>query len=195
MYTSIGINLNNKLVCIIGGGSLAYRRAKRLDLSGARVHVISPDLGREFDSLNIKHIRDSYKKSYIRGAFLVVVATDDREVNGRVVRDCQSLNILSNAGHDHSQGDLIFPSQVFNGSLNISVSTCGKYPALSKFLRKDMEKRYGKFTDEYIAVLEQIRILVLAMDLDNKKDIIYQALGMDLDQLKTYREELKTRLG
>ncbi|OGW55688.1 MAG: hypothetical protein A2Y81_01345 [Nitrospirae bacterium RBG_13_43_8] len=53
--------------------------------------------------------------------------------------------------------NFIVPSVIRQGPLTIAVSTSGVSPALSKSIRKELEKLYGPEFAKYLRLLEKIR--------------------------------------
>ncbi len=91
----------------------------------------------------IVHRETDYEEALIRGAFLVIGATDSDAVNGRIAMDARALGIPVNIVDDPARCDFILPSVVERGDLAIAVSTGGKSPALAKKLRTELEDAYG----------------------------------------------------
>jgi precorrin-2 dehydrogenase/sirohydrochlorin ferrochelatase len=109
----------------------------------------------------IEYIGDSYKDGYLKGAFLVIGATDRPEVNRRIFEDARKEGILVNIVDEPSRCDFIVPSIVERGDLTIAVSTGGKSPALSRRVREDLENRYGPEYGVLLRIMGKVREKVL----------------------------------
>ena len=76
---------------IVGGGTVATRKAVALVRTGARVHVVAPACSPEMEILASNDLVDltraMYSSSHIGDALLVIAATDDAETNARVASD------------------------------------------------------------------------------------------------------------
>jgi len=105
----------------------------------------------------IEHVPSDYDGRHLRGAFLVVGATDRDDVNGRISDDCRRAGILVNIVDDPARCDFILPSLVQRGDLQIAVSTAGASPALAKKLRLELEERYGPAYAILAAILGELR--------------------------------------
>jgi len=157
-YYPINLSLENKKCMVVGGGTVAERKARRLLECGARVFVISPAITHSLKAMVDKgKIIYRRKKIHLRdldGAHLVIAATTDRSVNSAVSSYCRGKNILVNIVDSPGECSFILPSLVRRGDLTISISTDGISPALSKKIRLDIEKRFGA---EYAALLRMMK--------------------------------------
>ncbi len=199
MFCPIMVDISNKKLLIVGGGKIAYRKAKNFLSYKANVLVVSPEFIHEFYKLEreykgqISLIQDLYNKKYIEGAFLVVGATSSRQVNNQVAQDCHELNILCNIVDKKEESSFISPGLVKKDGLIISISTMGKFPYLSKRIKEDIANRYSKFDKEYMDLLEELRKIVLLKYRDGTKEIFNHALNLNKDQLKGFLKELKEK--
>jgi precorrin-2 dehydrogenase/sirohydrochlorin ferrochelatase len=142
MHYPLFLNLTNKPVIVIGGGTVAQRKIRSLLAAGARVTVISPDIVRL--PKTVRWLRRRYRNGDLRGARLVVSATDDQAVNARVCAEAKRRKLLVNCVAPPSAGNFIVPAVARRGSLTIAISTGGVSPALAKRLRRDLERLLRK---------------------------------------------------
>lgn len=197
MFYPIMLDIYGKQIIIVGGGKVAYRKSEKLLEFGGKVTVLSPDNEDKFKGLkeiykdNLSFIYDIYDKKYIEDAFLVIGATSSRTVNQQISDDCKSLNILANIVDSKDESDFITPSIINNDNLTISISTMGSFPYLSKKIRIDMEKDYEKFNREYMDILEEIRYLILNKHSDKTREMMDQALNLDIVGLKDLLKKLQ----
>jgi precorrin-2 dehydrogenase / sirohydrochlorin ferrochelatase len=154
-YYPLFLDISRRRCVVVGGGNVAERKIERLLSCGARVEVVGKVLTPALAALKangqIAHHEADYDQALIRGAFLVIGATDDNEVNGRISGDARALDILVNIVDEPARCDFILPSVVERGALSIAVSTGGKSPALAKKLRMELDALYGP---EYAILLE-----------------------------------------
>lgn len=192
MYYSIMMNIKNKSAVVIGGGNIAFRKTGSLLNSGANITVVSPDLNDCFLEIGdkIEYIKDQYNKKYIKDAFLVIGATSSKAVNKEIGIDCNSLNILYNDVDNCEESNFITPATVDKEGLLLSVSSKGRFPALCKYIKKDLDKRYERFDEEYVSLLEKIRSLVLDKYYEDRIKIFYDALELSLEDLKILYSKL-----
>ncbi len=157
-YYPINLSLENKKCMVVGAGTVAERKVRRLLECGARVFVVSPAVTHGLKAMADKgKIIYRRKKIHLRdlnGAHLVIAATTDRSVNSAVSSYCHRKNILVNIVDSPGECSFILPSLIRRGDLTISISTNGISPALSKKIRLDIEKRFGA---EYAALLRMMK--------------------------------------
>ena len=160
-YYPVFWNIAGKKCVVVGGGEVAERKVKRLLESGAEVFIISPQLTPELTRLNeesiISHIAKEYSSEYIYGAALVVGATDDEKTNAAISSDARSKGIPVNIVDDPQKCDFILPSLVERGDLTIAIGTGGKSPALARYMREELESKYGKEYEVLLNILGSLR--------------------------------------
>lgn len=165
-YYPICMDISGKRCVVIGGGNVAERKVERLLACGARVEVVgkelTPALAVWKDEGRIMHRGADFEEDYLSGAFLVIGATDDETVNGRVARSARSLGISVNIVDDPARCDFILPSIVERGDLVIAISTGGKSPALARKIREEMEGVYGTEYAILLEILGDLRQKVIA---------------------------------
>lgn len=157
-YYPAFINLKNKEAVVIGGGRVAERKVKALVKTRALVKVISPDITKNLQKLRnknlLRHIKRNYKKGDIKDAFIVIACTSSPETNSNIARDARRLvNVVDTP----SEGNFIVPSIVDRGALTIAISTHGASPAVSKSIRREIEKLYDREFERYVRFLETVR--------------------------------------
>jgi len=169
-YYPAFLNLKGKKVVIIGGGKVAERKVVTLLKTGADLTVISPELTKKIEREKlkgrIKHIRRQYRKGDLKNAFLVIAATDSPNVNEQVSKDATCLVNVVDTPH---LCNFIVPSVIKRNPLTIAVSTSGISPALSRSIRKELEKMYGSEFSEYLKSLGRIRTEAMRVIKDKRK--------------------------
>lgn len=189
-YYPLFLDITSRRCCVVGGGQVAERKIDRLLACGAVVEVISRELTPALATLKaqgrIRHLATDYQEALIRGAFLVIGATDDQAVNGRIAADARRLGIVVNIVDDPGLCDFILPSLVSRGDMTIAVSTGGRSPALAKKLRQELEKAYGPEYGTLAEILGKLRRKVIAAGGAAPSPEKFQAL-VDSDLLKLIR--------
>jgi precorrin-2 dehydrogenase/sirohydrochlorin ferrochelatase len=150
------VGLAERRCIVVGGGEVAQRKVESLLEAGAeRVVVISPRLTQRLRALlqakRIEHRPRGYRQGDLEGAFVVIAATGDPDVNRDVWQEAQERSLLINVVDDPHRCNFFVPSVVRRGDLTISISTGGQDPALSARLRQELAPRFGH---EYAAFLE-----------------------------------------
>ncbi len=182
----INLNVNNKLCVVIGGGNVARRKIESLLEAGAQVKVVSSEFGvRSSEFMNLEIVERPYRYGDLVGAFLAIAATDDEEVNKQIAQEAKEQNVLLNVVDVPQLSDFYVPSVVRRGDLAISISTSGKYPALSKKLRKELEAQFEVEYGQYLEILGQARNKVISKfaDVNKRKEVLQEVLEMPLIEL------------
>ncbi len=159
------IDMSDKKVVIFGSGSVGKRKAD-LFSEYARVTVVSLNFSGPFFELEKKHniglikadvgkLTDEEIGNIIKGAFLVIPATNNRSINERIVTLAKSFEILTN--EVDSIGDVTIPSVIKRGELTISISTSGSSPAFSRFTRRQIEKVITPEFTDMIRIQDEMR--------------------------------------
>ncbi len=146
-YYPVFLDLQGQSCVIVGGGAVAWRKAKVLLACGAQVTVVSPEVVRPLQVLSrwrrLRWVPRRFKPGDLAHAFLVVAATDDQPVNRAVSRGARRLRRLVNVVDQPALCSFIVPSIMRRGAITMAISTAGASPALSKWLRQDLARRYG----------------------------------------------------
>jgi len=165
-YYPAFFDIARRLCVVVGGGNVAERKVGRLLACGAQVEVIGTSLTPALTALKgegrIVHRKADYHADQLRGAFLVIGATDDNAVNERIARDARAQGIPVNIVDDPARCDFILPSVVERGDLAIAVSTGGRSPALARKLKTELEDAYGPEYATLLEILGELREKVIA---------------------------------
>jgi precorrin-2 dehydrogenase / sirohydrochlorin ferrochelatase len=150
MFFPVFIDIQDRLCVVVGGGNVASRRINALCLFGARIRVISPTCTEAIEQLaqakRVSLIRRCYQTRDLQGAFMVVIATDQRAVNALVIMDAAARSIPVNVADDPDACTFLFPSLVIQNHAVIGISTSGASPSMSKHLRTVLIKELERAT-------------------------------------------------
>ena len=146
-YYPLFLELEGRPCLVIGGGGVAFRKTAALLHCGARVTVVSPDLSAGLKRLarqkKIRWEAHPFRPADLAGKELAVAATNDEEVNRAAAREARRRRIWINMVDRPELCSFILPSVVRRGKLVLAISTGGASPALAKWIRRDLEARYG----------------------------------------------------
>lgn len=160
------VNIEGKLVVVIGGGDVAGRKVRDLAESGARIKVVSPafnDETRESAATfagSVELVQRKYIKGDLDGAVMVFSATDDALVNHEVFLEAESKNILINAVDDPPNCSFYVPSFTRKGDLIVALSTSGSSPAMAARLRRELEQHIPENIDVILEKLNAAKSLL-----------------------------------
>jgi len=185
-YYPVHLDINNRKVLVVGGGSVGTRKVKTLLDCGARVTVVSPEVSRQLRELaasgDIKLAERSYQSEDLNGVFVVIGATDDETLNQQISSDADRLNTLCNIADRPEVCNFILPSIVQRDDLVITISTSGQSPALAKKLRKALENQFGEEYGTLLQLMGAIRkkLLQQAHKPEAHKPLFEQLINSDL---------------
>ncbi|WP_457556074.1 precorrin-2 dehydrogenase/sirohydrochlorin ferrochelatase family protein [Candidatus Pyrohabitans sp.] len=150
------LNLEDKEAVVFGGGKVAERRVAKLLRAGARVKVVSrsftPALKKlqgERLTLVEEELRGESIAAHLSGAFLVLAATSNAELNDAIVRVAREKGKLVNRAD--GVADFIIPACFEAGDVVIAVSTRGRSPEVAKIIKRRIKKAV---TQEDILLVE-----------------------------------------
>lgn len=155
----VSLRLAGRLCLVVGGGDVAGRKAASLTAAGARVRVVAPRLGallaerRDAGDASWEWLEREFQAGDARGAFLVIAATDDRELNARVAEAARAEGALVNAVDAPEDCDFFVPAVVRRDPLQFAVSTGGAAPGLAARLRERLE---AEFPLEWAAAVREL---------------------------------------
>ena len=194
-YYPAMLDIADRKCVVIGGGAVGARKVKTLLECRARVTVISPQAHESLVDLAargeiILHAR-GYKSTDLDGAFLVIGATDNEELNARISQDAQDRNLLCNIADRPAACNFILPSIVRQKDLVIAISTCGQSPAFAKKVRQDLQCQFGAEYGVFLELMGAIRKKLLARSHapEEHKPLFNQLISGGLLDLLAARDE------
>jgi precorrin-2 dehydrogenase/sirohydrochlorin ferrochelatase len=162
----IFLKLESRPCLVAGAGEIALGKIESLLEAGARVRVVSPEARPEVQSLaaqgRAEWIARGYEPADLEGAFLVIAATNQPDVNHAVFEDATQRGILCNAVDDPPFCDFYFGSVVRRGDLQVAISTAGESPALAQRLRREIDAQLPEDLGPWLENLGGLRREVLA---------------------------------
>ncbi len=194
MLYPINLELDDMRITIIGGGNVSYRKCKNFLDFGKSVRVVSPEFIDEFENIknDIELIYDTYKQDYIKDSFIVIAATNNKELNKNIGIYCKSVGKLVNVVDNITLSNYTVPSYLKRGDLLLSVSTNGKSPSLSSKIKKELEEKYDDSYEEYLNILGEIRKKVIKKykDISQRKSILNNLVNLSLDEIRIINNEI-----
>jgi len=158
------LDLTGRRVLIFGGGDVGARKAAYFEHE-AEVTVISRSFSPDLDGLAIRRqeadlstLPDEALRGLLQGAFLAVAATPDTGLNDRIGKVCAGAGVLFNNAAGEP-GDVIIPSVVRGSRYLVAISTRGKSPAVSRYLRMRLETEYADL-DRMIDLQDEMRSML-----------------------------------
>jgi len=171
---------------VIGGGKVAEGKVEGLLAIQASVTVISPELTERLRQLaeeqQITYLARAYQPGDLTGAFLVICATDQTEINHQVWQEASENNQLVNVVDDTPRCNFIAPSILRKGDLTIAISTSGKAPALAVRLKERLQRELGPEYQRFLELAGQLRepLAHHIPDFETRKALWYELVDSDI---------------
>ena len=120
-----GLRLDGRKVVVVGGGHVAQRRVPGLIAAGALVHVVSPEATQAVEGLatagEVTWWRRGFEDADLDGAWYVIAATDDREVNDAVSAAAEVRHTFCVRADDGTRGSAWTPAVGRHGEVTVAV--------------------------------------------------------------------------
>ncbi len=155
----VGLRLQGRRVVVVGGGRVAQRRLPFLLATGARVELVSPETTPAVEGHalagDLRWHRRGYRPGDLEGAWYVVAATDQREVNASVSEEAETRRIFCVRGDDAVAATAWTPATGRHGPLTVAVLGGGE-PRRSASVRDQIVSRLH--SGEIVAPKDRLRM-------------------------------------
>ena len=98
MTYPIFLQLEDKIALVVGGGRVAQRKVETLLSCGASIHIISKVLTDKLKQLieinKVRFLGEEMRDEFLDDVFIVIAATDDKELNSRVSEIARNRGLL-----------------------------------------------------------------------------------------------------
>ncbi|KUI28286.1 siroheme synthase [Mycobacterium sp. IS-1496] len=124
----VGLRLAGRKVVIVGGGTVAQRRLPLLIANGADVHVIARAATPAVEAMTgiTLTLRD-FRVGDLDGAWYVIAATDDPDVNAAVVAEAERRHIFCVRADIAREGTAVTPASFEYEGLSVGVLAGGEH--------------------------------------------------------------------
>lgn len=147
------LDLRGRDCLVVGGGRIATEKVQGLLECDAKVTVVAPRLDDELWRLPVSKLLRPFERADAADRFLVIAATNDREVNIEVA----AASGLCNVADDPELCNFILPAVVRRDPIVVGVSTGGASPALAQRIRDDIADLVGPRHAELALLLRALR--------------------------------------
>jgi precorrin-2 dehydrogenase / sirohydrochlorin ferrochelatase len=185
-YYPVYIQLREQPCVVIGGGKIAEGKVEGLLAAQAQVTVISPDLTPRLHDLveeeQITYLARTYQPGDLTGAFMVICATDQPEINHQVWQEGTANRQLVNVVDDTPRCNFIAPSILRKGDLTIAISTSGKAPALAVRLKERLQRELGPEYERFLELAGELRepLARQVPDFETRKALWYELVDSEI---------------
>ncbi len=154
-FFPIFLDIKHKHCLVVGGGGVAERKTASLLKSGGDVILVSPELTHNLttwrDMGQLSHRARAFQEGDLDGAYLVIAATDNSEVNRQIAQLAGARDIPINVVDQPELCSFILPSVIDRSPVVAAISTGGASPVLARLIRSRMESMipagYGRLAD------------------------------------------------
>ena len=169
------LDLTGKAALVVGAGGVGRRKIAGLAGRGlTRILAVDPTLPKKRDlfpcGTPVEYECRGFAPEDIEGMTLVFACTDSREINAAVASACRERGVLCNVADNPADGGFFVPALVERGDITLAVGTGGAGPALSRFLRKELEDWLGNRYTALAAVLRRLRPALLGLGLETAEN-------------------------
>lgn len=156
------IRLEDKPVLVIGAGEEGTKKIKILHEFGCIITLIALRAEREAEALANEILYRSFTDSDITDNYVcIVAATDDKRLNRRISDLASERKIPVNVVDDMELCTFIFPAIIKEKDLVCAVSSGGKSPVTTQYVKKriqeNLPKEIGTINDLMGAYREQVK--------------------------------------
>ncbi|NLF96414.1 MAG: bifunctional precorrin-2 dehydrogenase/sirohydrochlorin ferrochelatase [Candidatus Riflebacteria bacterium] len=196
-YMPIFIDLEAKPVLVVGAGPVALRRARQLLDAGARVTVIAPTFVAEFRELaGVELIERPVQIDDVLADYrLVIVATDNQDVNAMISDECAELGILCNRCDSFAEGSFVCGNVLRRGPVTCA-TMAGGVPEIARYLNRKIDGLISPALVELASLLVELRPAIKTSRPGQTRDFIAGLVNdetiarIELEGIDKLREEI-----
>jgi len=161
-------------VVVIGGDEEAAEKSQRLLESGAKVTVISPTLHESLKQLaasaKVIHRGRHFRETDLEQTILILnMIRGDREFAKMLLAKAREKGFLLWSVDLPEASSVTMPAVVASGHARVAISTSGMAPALSGFMKEDLERILDSEFAAFVEWLGQLREQAKANEPDAEK--------------------------
>lgn len=142
-YLPLFFDLRGQWVLLVGGGTIALRKARLLSKAGAVIKVVAPEVHPDLAELVRTSggvvLLEGYNEQHLQDVVLVISATDIAAVNQTVAADSRARRLPVNVVDSPELCSVIMPAIVDRSPLMIGISSGGEAPVLARMVRAQLE--------------------------------------------------------
>ena len=155
-YFPLFVDLSDKNVLVVGGGTIAARRAGVIRPFAGQLTVVAPEIGEGLAAVieeagdrakegaaaakeaggSVTVRQRAFREDDLDTAQLVLVCTDDHKLNYRITALCRERGIPVNNASDKQDCDFFFPGIVDRDPVVVGITASGQAHALAKTMRE-----------------------------------------------------------
>ncbi|HYG39004.1 MAG TPA: bifunctional precorrin-2 dehydrogenase/sirohydrochlorin ferrochelatase [Cytophagales bacterium] len=160
----IFLKLHSLHTLIIGGRYVGFEKLNAVlsNSPEAKVTLVAIEISEEVKKLashhpNVTLLNRSFEESDLEGKDLVIIGTNDNELNRSIQGLSKKNKVLTNVADTPELCDFYLSSVVQKGNLKIAISTNGKSPTVAKRVKEMLNESFPSELDKVLDNLSQIR--------------------------------------
>ena len=160
----IFLKLDTLQTLIVGGGNVGLEKVQFIlrQSPHAKIKIVSETFSAQIilfalENKNIQIAERRFVKEDLNGIKVLIVATNNVELNAEIHHLAQEKNILTNVVDNPMSCDFYTGAVMKKGSIKVAVSSNGGSPTLAKRLRDIFEEALPDDVIESASMLKQIR--------------------------------------
>ena len=154
-HLPVFLNVKGKRALVVGGGTLAARKADMLVRAGCDLTVVAPELNDDLDRVvqehKIRHKKTDLTADDVNGCAIAFGASADKAVNRKLHDLATAAGVLVNISDTTELCDFIMPAIVDRSPMLIAVASGGATPLLTRMLKARFETTipaaYGRLAE------------------------------------------------
>ncbi len=155
-YFPFFVELEGRRGLIVGGGTVAARKAEKLLPYGPKLTVVAPEISEETAGLGVELLRRPFAEEDLEEMSFVIAAATP-EVNRSAAALCKERGLPVNVVDDPSHCTFLFPALIQRGKLSVGISTAGASPTAAVYLKEQLEEALPPSFDQLLDFLESLR--------------------------------------
>ena len=179
----LSLDVKGYPVLVLGGDEEAAEKTERLLVAGAKVTVVAPSLHDKLKDMAAsakvvhrgRHFRDSDLDSII---LVLNMVRGERDFSRTLFAKAREKKVLLWSVDQPEASTVTMPAVVACGHLRVAVTTSGVAPALSGFIKEDLERIFGEEFSAFVEWLGQLREQAKANepDFEKRRTLLREAL-------------------
>lgn len=179
----LSLDVKGYPVLVLGGDEEAAEKTQRLLEAGAKVTVVAPTLHAILKDLaasgKVLHRGRHFRDTDLEHSILVLnMVRGDKDFSRALFTKTREKKVLLWSVDQPDCSTVTMPAVVACGHLRVAISTSGVAPALSGFMKEDMEKIFGEEFARFVDWLGQLREQTKATepDFEKRRTMLREAL-------------------
>ncbi len=166
-YFPLFVNLKHKEVLVIGGGNVAFQEISTFFAFEPKITLVAGQVVQSLEVLlgaypaQIEYIHENPTLELIKSLncnpTLVVLADNDPALNAELYNYYQDKNALVEDLSSRARCDFIFPAIIKRGDVVCGISSSGKNPLVSQFIKSLIESSLPQNISQINEHMEEIK--------------------------------------